>query len=115
MARRCEDRFISILLVLRGSAARPARRVDGNAVSSDRIENGHEQLSPVQTQGQRRACGFDIVLLKLWLRYSYRDGWSLLGRASCGYHCTALVSDHGHIPVGIAHSRVSAAEQPMQR
>jgi hypothetical protein len=30
------------------SAAGPARRVDGNAVSSDRIENGHGQYSPLK-------------------------------------------------------------------
>ena len=110
MARRCEDRFISILLVLRGSAARPARRVDGNAVSSDRIENGHGQPPPVQAYSKRCIPDFGQLVLKVWLQDSYRGGWSLLNRDPCGDRCTALLRNHGHVPVITAHCRVSAAE-----
>ena len=60
MARRCEDRFITTLLS-KVSAARSARCVDGDAVSGDRIENGHGQSSPVQADGERHACEFDQV------------------------------------------------------
>jgi hypothetical protein len=46
----------------------------GDAVSGDRIENGHRQSSPVQAQDQRHACGFDQGRLGLWLRDSYCTG-----------------------------------------
>jgi hypothetical protein len=45
------------------SATRSARRVDGDAVSGDRIENGHGQCSLVQAQGKRRAFRLDQVRL----------------------------------------------------
>jgi hypothetical protein len=41
------------------SAAGPARRVDGNAVSSDRIENGHGQYSPLKHTVNAAAFGLD--------------------------------------------------------
>src|SRR5829696_1163635 len=47
------------------SAPGSARRVDGDEVPGDRIENGHGQSSLVQAQGQRRACGFNQVRLEL--------------------------------------------------
>ena len=58
---------------------------------------------------------FDQSLLESWLRDSYRGGWSPVSRASCGYNRTALLSDHGHVPVVIAHCRVNAAEQLVER
>ena len=74
MARRCEDRFITILLSLRGSAAWSARGIDCDAGSGDRIENGHGQSSPVQADGERRARSFDQGHLGLWLRDGYCTG-----------------------------------------
>lgn len=48
LARRAEDRFITISWHVRSSAAGPVRGVEGDEVSGDRIENGHEQFSLVQ-------------------------------------------------------------------
>jgi hypothetical protein len=100
-------------MVTPGRAAlttRSARRINGDVISGDRIENGHGQPPPVQAYSKRRIPDFDHLVLKLWLQDSYRGGWSLLNRAPCGYHGTALLSNHGHVPVLTAHCRVSAAE-----
>jgi hypothetical protein len=68
MARRCEDRFITTSQQCGRSAARPARGVDGDKISGDRIEYGHGQSSPVQAQEERRMPGLDQVRLWVWLR-----------------------------------------------
>jgi hypothetical protein len=55
LARHAEDRVITTSWHLRTSSARSVRGVDGDEVSGDWIENGHEQFSLVQAQEQRRA------------------------------------------------------------
>ncbi len=74
LARRAEDRFITTLRSLEALTARPARRVDGDAMSGDRIKNGHGQPPHVQASSKRRTPNISQFLLKLWLQDSYRSG-----------------------------------------
>jgi hypothetical protein len=50
LARRAEDRLATTSQPCGALPTRSARRVDGDAMSGDRIENGHEQSSPVGTR-----------------------------------------------------------------
>ncbi len=60
LARRAEDRFITTspgeVVCL---STRSAGGVDGDAVSGDRIENGHGQSSPLRHRVNAVPSGFD--------------------------------------------------------